>query len=272
MRGMLPGKTVNAQEAGLKKGKPAAKKAAPEAEEAELLFDKTYICPVCEREFTSKTVRSGKAFPDRMDIDLRSRYKNIEPIKYRVVGCIRCHYAALDVDFSSPLKREADAFRDSSSEISLDANCLEGVRSFRDALLLLRAALSISLIKGSKNSERAGIALQTAWLLRSMGEQQVKTEPEETKPEEKNAVSFAEMERKYLRYALQYFVKARQLEDFPIRGMDEGTFDYLLAALCYETGQPREAHGYVTKALRNREMNRKLRRMAEDLLAELRSS
>ena len=63
--------------------------------EADKLFDKKYTCPVCENNFTSKTVRSGKARMVRTDMDLRNVYDGIEPLKYDVILCPKCGYAAL---------------------------------------------------------------------------------------------------------------------------------------------------------------------------------
>lgn len=37
-----------------------AKKKAPAATEADFLFEKTYVCPVCDQEFHSKKIRTGK--------------------------------------------------------------------------------------------------------------------------------------------------------------------------------------------------------------------
>ena len=63
--------------------------------EADKLFDKKYTCPICENNFTSKTVRSGKARMVRTDMDLRNVYEGIEPLKYDVILCPKCGYAAL---------------------------------------------------------------------------------------------------------------------------------------------------------------------------------
>ena len=63
--------------------------------EADKLFDKKYTCPICEHNFTSKTVRSGKARMVRTDMDLRNVYDGIEPLKYDVILCPKCGYAAL---------------------------------------------------------------------------------------------------------------------------------------------------------------------------------
>ena len=54
-------------------------------EESEMIFDKTYRCPVCDRQFKSKAVMSGKAKLVSIDTDLRPKYQGIDCIKYDVV-------------------------------------------------------------------------------------------------------------------------------------------------------------------------------------------
>ena len=63
--------------------------------DAEKLFDKKYTCPICENEFTAKTVKSGKARLLKTEMDLRNIYEGIEPLKYDVILCPKCGYAAL---------------------------------------------------------------------------------------------------------------------------------------------------------------------------------
>ena len=65
------------------------------------LFDKKYTCPICDNNFTAKTVRTGKARMIRTDMDLRNVYEGIEPLKYDIILCQKCGYAALARFFDS---------------------------------------------------------------------------------------------------------------------------------------------------------------------------
>ena len=58
-----------------KEKKVEEKKAAPVVQEQDLLFDKTYRCPVCDKEFKSRTVKAGKARLVGSDSDLRPKYE-----------------------------------------------------------------------------------------------------------------------------------------------------------------------------------------------------
>ena len=54
----------------------------PKITEEEVLFDKKFVCPVCEHEFTSKMLRVGKVKLASSDLDLRPVYEIMEPLKY----------------------------------------------------------------------------------------------------------------------------------------------------------------------------------------------
>src|SRR5574344_497240 len=65
-------------------------KAAAVVKEADIVYDKTYHCPVCDNEFKSKTVMTGKAKLVGIDTDLRPQYRGIDCIKYDAVVCDHC--------------------------------------------------------------------------------------------------------------------------------------------------------------------------------------
>ena len=74
MRGQLPGNNVEEK-----------KKTNTEVhlfDELELLYDKKHTCPICDKEFMTKTLKVGVARQMGLDIDMRQRYANIDPIKY----------------------------------------------------------------------------------------------------------------------------------------------------------------------------------------------
>ncbi len=256
MRG-LPGSPLISEEAGNVRLEEIGER---DTDESLLLFDKTYSCPVCGSEFTARTLHSSKAARVRRDVDLRVRYKNIDPLKYRVIECAGCGYAAFDTDFLSTSKHELAAIRQqqqqSGGKIILGG---EAVIGYGKDFMLYRSALRWSMIKHAQNSERANIFLHTAWLLRGWREANAKEGPEETGP------ATGENELKYLKYALTYFEQARLKEDYPVRGMDRPSLDYLMAALCYETGDRKNALRYLGAVFTDREANRQIKNMARDL-------
>ena len=66
-----------------------------EVTEQDLLFDKSYVCPICDKEFKVKTVKVGKAKLVGTDLDLRPKYANVDMLKYDIILCPHCGYATL---------------------------------------------------------------------------------------------------------------------------------------------------------------------------------
>ena len=82
----------NKPKAGSGQGKEEAKEEVktPEMIEQEMLLDKTHECPICSNTFKNRALRTGKAKMVSMDMDLRSKFEGIEPLKYDVVSCPKC--------------------------------------------------------------------------------------------------------------------------------------------------------------------------------------
>ena len=97
------------QSAGVKKAQ------VKEIQEEDLLFDKTYTCPVCDHEFKSKMVRTGKAKLVSADTDLRPKYQGIDPLKYDAILCPKCGYASLNRYFNFVMSSQAKMIREKIS-------------------------------------------------------------------------------------------------------------------------------------------------------------
>ena len=52
----------------------------PQIQEEDLLFDKSFTCPVCDEEFHSKMVRTGKVKLLSADSDLRPKYQMVDSL------------------------------------------------------------------------------------------------------------------------------------------------------------------------------------------------
>lgn len=57
---------------GAKKGEESQQASKPKVTEEDLLFDKSYTCPVCNNEFHSKMIRTGKVKLLSADTDRKS--------------------------------------------------------------------------------------------------------------------------------------------------------------------------------------------------------
>ena len=255
-----------------KKKEAAVKQEAPQRKlslvnEEDYLFDKKYKCPVCERDFEAKTVRTGKVRMKNVDMDLRPDYDELDQNKYDVIACPDCGYAALGRYFTTLNKYQIDDIR---VKISMNYKKLvnEGpTYSYEYARNLYQLALANAVVKKAKNSEKAYICLKTAWVIR--GETQ-RLDPSEDGYDEKKAAKDAQ-EKELLANALSGFVMARQSEEFPIAGMDASTLDYLIAALAVETDDFDTASKMVSELLTSRVANSRIKdkaRNLKDIIAE----
>ena len=103
-----------------KKKQEAAKQGAKkETNEEDLLFDKSYTCPVCDHEFKSRMVRTGKVRLVGADSDLRPRYMGVDSLKYDAILCPKCGYAALNRYFNFVMSSQAKNTRRQGLEILL---------------------------------------------------------------------------------------------------------------------------------------------------------
>ena len=57
------------------------KAAVAEPVEQDFLFEKSYTCSICDKEFKAKTVKIGKAKLVGTDLDLRPKYENVDMLK-----------------------------------------------------------------------------------------------------------------------------------------------------------------------------------------------
>jgi hypothetical protein len=254
------------KETNVKKAEAPTKKLSLVNEE-DYLFDKKYKCPVCEIEFDAKTVRTGKVRMKNVDIDLRPDYDELDLIKYDVIACPDCGYAALARYFPTLNKYQIEDIR---NKISMNYKKLENegpTYSYEYARSLYQLCLANAMVKKAKNSEKAYICLKTAWVIR--GETQ-HLDPEAEDYETKKADNDAQ-EQELLKNALDGFVMARQSEEFPIAGMDSSTLDYLVAALAVETNQYDIASKMISELLTSRVANSRIKdkaRLLKDIISE----
>lgn len=205
--------------------KQEEEKKDPALIEQDMLFEKSYTCPICDTEFKSRTVRIGKAKLVGTDMDLRPKYENVDLLKYDIILCPHCGYAALSRYFKFLTAPQAKLIKENIS-INFRPMKEEGaIYSYEEAFARYKLTLANAVVKRAKPSEKAYICLKTAWLLRGHGES-LKKEEEDY---DKKKAEIAQAEDEFLRNALEGFLTARQTEGYPMCGMDETTVDYLIA-------------------------------------------
>lgn len=239
----------------------ASKQPVKQKNEADVLFDKTYTCPVCAKEFTSKTIRVGKNKLVSQDLDLRAKYDIADANKYSPVVCGFCGFAALDKFFKPiPVAQE----RLIKEHISANFKGLkepEGAYSYDDAIVRYKLVLASTVVKCGKNSEKAYVCLKMAWAMRAKAENL----PEDTPEREKVLKELKDAEMECLTNAYEGFNTAFSQESFPMCGMDATTVTYLVAEIARRIGKLDEAGRWISEILVSRSASERLKDKAREV-------
>lgn len=252
------------------KGKAAAKV----VHEEEFLFDKSYTCPVCGQVFKARTVKTGRAKLIGSDQDLRPRYEHIEILKYDVVMCPSCGYAALSRFFAFVTGQQAKHIKEKICGNFIGQKEVKETFTYDEALERYQMALANAIVKKAKASEKAYICLKTAWLLRSKAEHLSKDLPDY----EAQKKQCEDEENEFLHHAMEGFLTARRSEGFPVCGLDESTVDYLIAVTALRFEQYDIAGRMVMSALqsatnpRMKDRARELKGIVRDKMREKETS
>ena len=238
-------------------------------EEKDFIYDKTMECPVCGQHFSTKIMKTGKNKLIGTDQDLRPRYVGIDAVKYDVMLCTKCGYAALSRFFPSITSGQGKMIRENiSKKVHLSAYDGE-TYSYDEAIERYKLALANAVVKHGKASEKAYICLKSAWLMRGYAEYQTEQGKKDMLKDLKAA------EEEYLLNAFNGFVEARKSESFPMCGMDESTIDYLLAVLALHLKKYDVAGKLITGIISssaNSRTKEKARELKEQLIVELKKN
>ncbi len=236
-------------------------KAAPTIQESDFLFDKTYTCPVCDNEFKSKTVKIGRAKLKGTDMDLRPKYEHIDLLKYDVIACPVCGYAALSRYFKYMTSGQSKLIKQNISQNYRGKEYKGDVITYDEAVERYQLTLANAIVKQARNSEKAYICLKSAWLLRGYMESLDENAADyATKKAELEA-----QENEYLQNAFDGFLAARQSEPFPMCGMDEQTVDYLISVMAVRFEQYDVASKLISTIIASSGASPRMKDKARDL-------
>lgn len=238
-----------------------------EISESEMLYDKTYECPICQTELKVRTLRVGKAKLLNSDLDLRATYQGIDPLKYDAIICKSCGYAALSRYFNADLTdTQMNMIKTAiSAKYKPASTQYQETYTYDEAIENHKMALLNAVVKKAKASEKAYICLKLAWLLRGKAEHYPKTEQDF----EAVTTNCKKEELQYLLEAKTGFVDALAHESGSICGMEPITVEYLCAALTYETGDYEESLRMVSRIIANPSASSRMKDKARELKEEL---
>lgn len=213
----------------------------PEAIEEELLFDKSYTCPVCDIEFKVRAVKTGKAKLLSVDSDLRPKYKDVDSLKYDSIACPQCGYAALSRFFNYLTSSQIKFIKTGITPNFRGIDAKLEIYSYDEAILRHQLALLNTKVKKGKISEIAYTCLKTAWLFRGKRE----SLPQDTPDYQKTCQQLEATENEFIKNAYTGFKEALSKEIFPICGMDENTYYCLVADL----GRKTKDYAYASRLI-----------------------
>lgn len=237
------------------------KVAEAQQKESDFLFEKTYKCAVCDSEFKSKTIKVGKVKLLSADTDLRPKYQLVDSLKYDVVACPKCGYAALNRYFTYVTAPQIKLIKDNISATFKGLGEEGDIWSYDDAIARHQLALVNAIVKKSKTSERAYTCLKTAWLFRGKAENL----PDDTADRDNVIKELNKSEAEYIANAYEGFIEAFSKEIFPMCGMDENTTTYLVADLARRNGKRDEALRHLSRVLTARDANERIKSKAREL-------
>ena len=232
-----------------------------EIKEEDLLFDKHFTCKVCDREFKSKMVRTGKVKLMGSDSDLRPKYQHVDSLKYDAIVCPYCGYAALNRFYNYMTDNQARLIKANISANFKGLKESENILTYDEAITRHKLALVNTVVKHAKASEKAYTCLKLGWLCRGKAE----TLPEDTPNIEEVKKQLAAQEKDFITNAYEGFVTAFSKEPFPMCGMDELTLTYLTADLARQIGKYDEALRMIARVLTAKEANDRIKTKAREM-------
>lgn len=240
------------------------KKETKEVSEEDLIFEKSYTCPVCDFEFKSKQVRTGKVRLKGADSDLRPIHIGVDPLKYDAIMCPHCGYTALNRYFNFIMSNQAKKIKEGVSTKFKAPEFNGETYSYDEAIMRYKLALLNTVVKNGKNSERAYTCLKLAWMYRGKREELEKDGGSKEEMEE-----LYSQEKELLANAFEGFSTAFSKEDFPMCGMDKNTLLYLLAELARRIDRKDECKRYLSHVLTSRDANSRIKNKAMELKEKL---
>lgn len=215
---------------------------------SEFLYTKAYQCPVCRHDIEEYTVKQSRLRFERSELDLKPVYKGIEPLFYDVIHCMTCGYAAPLQFFDQIKPRAAQAIVEHIWP-KFKPKHYPAERTVKDALERYKMASICAETIDAPASQHGYIAMKMAWMFRIAGHHQ--------------------MEMEFIKKAMKHFHEAFMKESFPICGMNEETYSYVIAAFYKLTGDNSEALKWLSKVVVKRNINPRLKDKALDLKVEI---
>jgi hypothetical protein len=273
--GNLENAELYAKEEEKKPAAPVKAEPAPPKEHNELyyVFGKSHSCPVCYTDFKAPTVRQSKLRSKGSDTDLRPKFAGVDPLKYDVIVCPKCGYAALGRFFDMITPPQAKLVKEGISKSFRPISKPKEIYTYDEAFTNYQLALGNAVVKKGKASEKAYLCLKMAWLLRGKMEAwDTGYEPYQGDSYSEDVEDLRQDELELLNNAIEGFINARQSETFPMCGMDESTLDYIIAVSAMKLEKYDIVSQMLNSLLGKPGLNSRMKDMCLDLKEKLKAA
>ncbi len=215
-----------------------------EGDPEEYIFEKTFTCPVCEKDFKSSKLKSKKAKLEKIDRDLRPIYNVLDSVAYDTISCTNCRYTGSNTNFNNVMESQVELLINGiTNKVSKNKHMM--VYTYDYAIDRYKLAILSSYIKKGPASERAFYYMKLAWLYRSINDKV--------------------REYYFLEQSYEGYSKAFIEEKFPMMGNDEHTFKLIISEIARIIGRYNEAKRWIGSLLVDRNVNEKIRKRGEDI-------
>ena len=236
-------------------------------EEKKYVFTKKISCTNCGAAFEDLRVLNSKLRRKEPDMDLRPRFQFIDTLKYGVTSCPYCGFSASVKNFEKLTSLQQKRIREKVTSQFMQRQPLHGgTIDYATAMAQYELALVCAMVMELPLSEQAYLCLQLSWLIRGRLEE---ADAEPGILEEEGYKHLKEKEERYYRQAYDSLSKAFSQEDFPICGMDQTTFDYLLAVMSFHFKEYDLATRYCGNIVQTKGVSAKLKDKALMLKDEI---
>lgn len=207
----------------------------------------------CKRKFNTLKVRSNFVKVKETESDFHPIYENdVNPLLYNVFVCEHCGFSFTE-DFSKYFAPGLKEKIDKKISLHWKIHNFSGKRTITDALQAYQLGLVCGNIKNEKHITLAGLALRTAWLYRSIDNE--------------------EQEKRFMEISRDQYIESFSIEDYVGTSMTEIRVIYIIAELSRRIDDREKAIRYFSKVI---EMQRnsnevKIIEMAKDQWQKMKS-
>lgn len=227
--------------------------------EAEVLFKKSYDCPVCANKFKALSVKAGKVRRAGQGDYLRPISAGVNPIKYDAIMCPMCGYSAMARYFDKMVPAQKLKIREKIASMFQSVTFGEDLYTYDEAMKRYKMAFLCDVTANVEESRIAYTCIKLAWLVRG------RIEEEANQLSAEAVASMEDYEMECLKNAFKHFMSAFTSENFPMCGMDEATVSYLVAEIGYGIGKYHDAQRMLGNVIGNRDISPRLKDKTIDL-------